>query len=41
MSVKKVDTKKAVLEPIDDLFNQEEGEVELWCSRMVCGEYVE
>ncbi len=41
LSVKKVDTKKAVLEPIDDLFSEDEGELELWCSRMVCGEYVE
>ena len=41
MQVKKVDTKKASLEPIDDLFNEDDGEFELWCSRMICGEYVE
>ena len=41
MQVKKVDTKKATLEPIDDLFNDEDQGLELWCSRMICGEYVE
>ncbi|MGB0386410.1 MAG: hypothetical protein ACPGWR_16490 [Ardenticatenaceae bacterium] len=41
MEVQKVDTKKATLEPIDDLFRDEEGELTLWCREMICGEYVE
>lgn len=41
MSVQKLDTKKATLEPIDDLFRDEDGALELWCQQMVCGEYVE
>ena len=41
MEVKKIDTKKAILEPVDDLLRYDDGDLELWCSRIVCGEYIE
>jgi hypothetical protein len=39
MQVAKLDRKKATLEPADDFFDEDNPE--LWCTRMICGEFVE